>query len=96
MAQFSFEWDEQKSRDNELRHGIPFEQARQAFYDPRRVTAHDAAHSRQEPRFFCIGKVGQGVMTVRYTIRGERIRIIGAGYWRKGRRIYEKENQIFG
>ena len=31
---------------------------------------------------------------VRFTYRGETIRIIGAGYWRKGRRLYEKENPI--
>ena len=26
--------------------------------------------------------------------RGETIRIIGAGYWRKGRKLYEKTNQV--
>lgn len=26
-----------------------------------------------------------GVLTVRFAVRAERIRIIGAGYWRKGR-----------
>lgn len=30
-------------------------------------------------------------MTVRFTYRQNRIRIIGAGYWRKGRDVYEKE-----
>jgi len=33
-------------------------------------------------------------MTVRFTSRESAIRIIGAGYWRKGKRIYERENQI--
>jgi uncharacterized protein len=32
------------------------------------------------------------VMTVRFTWREQRIRIIGAGYWRKGRKIYGEEN----
>jgi uncharacterized protein len=31
-------------------------------------------------------------MTVRFTYRDDVIRIIGAGYWRKGKSIYEKEN----
>lgn len=31
-------------------------------------------------------------MTVRFTYREESIRIIGAGYWRKGKKIYEQEN----
>jgi uncharacterized DUF497 family protein len=37
---------------------------------------------------------GEGIMTVRFTYREGAIRIIGAGYWRKGKRIYERENQI--
>jgi hypothetical protein len=31
-------------------------------------------------------------MTVRFTYGKSKIRIIGAGYWRKGKKIYEKEN----
>ena len=42
------------------------------------------------------GKVKGGVMTVRFTFREGRIRIIGAGYWRKGKKIYDKENHIHG
>jgi hypothetical protein len=33
-------------------------------------------------------------MTVRFTFRDEVIRIFGAGYWRNGRKIYEKENSV--
>jgi len=35
-----------------------------------------------------------GVLTVRFTYRNNRIRIIGAGFWRKGKDIYEKQNKI--
>jgi len=35
-------------------------------------------------------------MTVRFTYRHDMIRIIGAGYWRKGKAIYEQENKIHG
>jgi hypothetical protein len=31
-------------------------------------------------------------MTVRFTYRAGVIRIFGAGYWRKGKKIYEREN----
>jgi len=31
-------------------------------------------------------------MTVRFTWRDGRIRIIGAGYWRKGRKVYDETN----
>ena len=40
--------------------------------------------------FYCFGRVGGGIMTVRFTYRKKVIRIIGAGFWRKGRKIYEK------
>ena len=38
----------------------------------------------------CFGKVGDGVLTVCFTYRKSVIRIFGAGYWRKGKRIYEE------
>ena len=61
--------------------------------DPRRVIAQDLEHSGTEQRFFCFGRVGDGIMTVRFTWRAGRIRIIGAGYWRKGKTIYEQQNR---
>jgi uncharacterized protein len=50
-------------------------------------------HGGTERRYFCFGKVADAVMTVRFTYRAGRIRIFGAGYWRKGRRIYERQNR---
>ena len=67
--------------------------AQLAFFDPRRVIAEGLAHSSEEPRYFCFGKVGIGIMTVRFTYRAGRIRIFGAGYWRKGKSIYEQQNR---
>ena len=49
-------------------------------------------HSGAERRYFCFGSVGNGVLTVRFTYRAGRIRIFGAGFWRKGKRIYEQQN----
>ena len=34
---------------------------------------------------------GHGIITVRFTMRNENIRIIGAGYWREGRDKYEQK-----
>jgi len=59
--------------------------------DPKREIYVDSEHSKQEERFFCVGKVANRVMTVRFTYRQEIIRIIGAGYWRKGKGYYEKD-----
>lgn len=90
----SFEWDEEKNAENLRKHGIDFQTAQYAFIDPKRVIAEDLAHSQEEKRYYCFGKVKGGVLTVRFTYRDDRIRIIGAGYWRKGKNIYEKENKI--
>ena len=61
------------------------------------VSLHnDTSYSGQEKRLYCIGKVGDGILTVRFTYRDQIIRIFGAGYWRKGKKIYEEQNQIHG
>ena len=88
----SFEWDAAKDRANRTKHGVSFNRAQYAFFDPRRVIAEDLSHSAGEQRYFCFGVVDGGVMTVRFTYRDGRIRMFGAGYWRKGKRVYEQQN----
>jgi uncharacterized protein len=94
MAKVTFEWDERKATENQRKHGVSFSLAQQAFFDPNRVIARDLKHSETEQRYYCIGRVGEGIVTVRFTYRGSVIRIIGAGYWRQGKKLYEKQNQI--
>lgn len=72
------------------KHGVSFAAAQLAFADPRRVIAEDLSHSRSERRYYCFGSVGGAVLTVRFTYREGVIRIFGAGYWRRGKRIYEQ------
>ena len=96
MSKARFEWDEEKNRKNLEKHGITFESAQYAFADPKRVIAEDLSHGAREKRYYCFGRVGEGILTVRFTYRAGVIRIIGAGYWRKGRKIYEEENKIRG
>ena len=94
MKKATFEWDEEKNKENQSKHGVSFFVAQQAFLDPRRVIAEDITHSNEEDRYYCIGCVGEGIITVRFTYRGNVIRIYGAGYWRKGRKIYEERNSV--
>ena len=94
MSKTRFEWDEGKNAENQRKHGVSFVVAQYAFADPERVLAVDREHSGAEPRYFCFGRVEGGVLTVRFTFRQGVIRIYGAGYWRKGKRIYEEENRI--
>ncbi|MBI5447269.1 MAG: BrnT family toxin [Gammaproteobacteria bacterium] len=91
MKETTFEWDSKKNQLNIKKHGVDFYDAQQAFLDKRRIIAEDLEHSCDEKRYFCFGKVSNCVMTVRFTWRNNTIRIIGAGYWRKGRKIYDEE-----
>ncbi len=94
MIEARFEWNPKKDRENQDKHGVAFAAAQYAFGDPKRVIAEDVSHSKAEKRYYCFGKVADGILTVRFTYRKGVIRIIGAGYWRKGKRIYERENKI--
>jgi len=95
MMKASFEWDPAKDLANLVKHGISFSEAQYAFDDPRRIIAEDLGHSTKlEKRYFCFGKCGEGVVTVRFTYRPQVIRIFGAGYWRRGLRVYEKANKV--
>jgi uncharacterized protein len=96
VANTRFDWDTDKDAENQQKHGVSFTRAQFAFADPQRVIAKDITHSQNEERFYCFGEVDGGVLTVRFTYRASVIRIIGAGYWRKGKAIYERENQIHG
>jgi len=94
MGRVRFEWDDDKDIENELKHGVSFAVAQRAFLDHTRIIMRDVRHSQREPRYYCLGRVGGGILTVRFTYRRNVIRIIGAGYWRKGKRVYEEENKI--
>ena len=91
-----FEWDEVKNLENQEKHGVSFYEAQYVFFDENRVIAEDIDHSYYEKRFYCFGsdQNGNGILTVRFTYRNNQIRIFGAGYWRKGRKIYEQANPI--
>lgn len=95
MKKTRFEWDTEKDEENQLKHNVSFALAQHAFFDPHRVIAEDVSHSSDENRFYCIGRVNDGILTVRFTYRGNVIRIYGAGYWRRGRRIYEEQNKVY-
>jgi uncharacterized DUF497 family protein len=85
----TFEWDEAKNSSNQEKHGVSFEEAQSAFFDPGRIIRPDVLHSDKEPRFFCYGLVWDRVLTVRFTLRAGSIRIFGAAFWRKGAEEYE-------
>lgn len=85
-----FCWNAAKERINILRHGLSFREAVDVFSDHHRIVAKDDKHSQEEERLFCIGRSNGRVVTVRFTYRGKLVRIFGAGFWRKGRKLYEE------
>jgi len=96
MPIHNFEWNEDKNLENQEKHGVSFYEAQHAFFDESRVIAEDVAHSQDEIRYFCFGlnEDQTGILTVRFTYRNGQIRIFGAGYWRKGKKLYERANPI--
>ena len=96
MSDPNFEWDEVKNLENQQKHGVTFYEAQHAFLDSKRIIAKDITHSHEETRYYCFGlnEENNGILTVRFTYRSGRIRIFGAGYWRKGKKVYEQTNSI--
>ena len=76
----AFEWDSSKNKLNQEKHGVSFALAQLSFLDYNRVILEDLEHSNDEKRYYCLGRVAGGIMTVRFTYRKNKIRIIGAGY----------------
>ncbi|MCT8335781.1 BrnT family toxin [Leptospira sp. 85282-16] len=90
-----FEWDSKKNQENLEKHGVDFYTAQLAFLDNNRIIAKDILHTTEsEERFFCFALIPDGIITVRFTLRGKNIRIFGAGFWREGKKLYEKENNL--
>ena len=61
-----FEWDEKKNRENHEKHAVDFMHAQRAFQDPHRLIVRDTSHSDNEERWFCVGDIKTGIVTVRF------------------------------
>jgi hypothetical protein len=73
----SFEWDENKAKENIRNHKVGFEEASTVFKDPFSITIFDPDHSIDEDRYVDMGCSSMGrVLVVVYTERGQNIRII--------------------
>jgi uncharacterized DUF497 family protein len=85
-----FEWDEQKARSNIQKHGVTFEEATEAFFDPF-YQGGDASVD-DEQRDFIIGySTSQRLLLLVYTKRGVRTRLISARpATRPERKLYEE------
>ncbi len=84
-----FEWDLSKESENIRKHGITFLEAASCFEDSNGFQLIDSKHSESEQRFFWVGKSSSGkILTTRFTLRRDKIRIFGSAEWRKFRGLY--------
>jgi len=74
-----FEWDRDKAAENLRKHGVSFDEAATAFFDPLSVTIADPDHSVGERRFITMGASSTGkLLVVVHTERGATLRLISA------------------
>jgi hypothetical protein len=78
MRDEHFEWDDDKAAENLRDHRVSFEQATFAFNDTFAVEWIDEREAYGEERSILLGVTNGQVLTVVYTERGERVRIISA------------------
>lgn len=81
MADLRFEWDSDKARSNERKHGVSFEEAASAFTDAEGLLIDDPDHSDDEDRFILLGlSSALRLLVVVHCLReaGDVIRIISA------------------
>lgn len=92
MGTINFEWDENKNRLNQRKHGISFEEAASVFYDEYAVLFDDPDHSGEEDRFLIIGTTGTEkicIVSHCYRDNNDTIRIISA------RKAIKPEQRIY-
>jgi len=74
-----FEWDPEKAKLNESKHGVSFFEACEIFDDDDSSAVPDPDHSVDEERYLIFGLSKAGsYLVVSYTERGDRIRLISA------------------
>lgn len=69
-----FEFDENKSRSNRLKHGIDFIEAQDLWRDERLLEI--PARTTDEPRALVIGRIGEVLWSAVITYREQRVRLI--------------------
>jgi uncharacterized DUF497 family protein len=93
MSAIDFEWDDAKAAANLAKHGVSFEQAREAFDDPFAIDFVDDREDYGEPRLILLGMVESRLLVVAHTLRGDTVRIISAREAEPHeRRRYHEEN----
>lgn len=88
-----FEWDKGNLDKSYQKHAITPRESEEIFLDENLRVVPDIKHQEKEPRFAALGKTLEAkVLSVIFTMRGEKIRVISARPAnRKERSIYEEK-----
>lgn len=78
MEDLEFEWHDPKAASNLADHGVSFDYAKAVFRDPLGLDFLDTREDYGEDRSIRIGRVEGVILTVCYTERGNRTRLISA------------------
>lgn len=78
MGDDSFEWDHSKAIENRRAHRVSFEEATLAVSDPFAIEWLDTREDYGEERVVLVSMSQGQLLTVVYTERDERVRIISA------------------
>jgi len=87
----NIEWDEPKNQLNIKKHGVDFNYAAYVFHDDNRVEYEDVRKDYGEIRYKVVGMVEGEILTLIYTSREHRKRIISA----RGARRDEKQDYLY-
>jgi uncharacterized DUF497 family protein len=86
-----FEWDEGNSAKNWLRHEVQQAEAEEALLNTPLVVNASHKHGATEPRYIALDQTDAGrLLTVVFTVRGSRIRVISA------RSMSKPERKVYG
>ena len=92
MKPLRFTWDKSKSKANQKKHGISFEEAQTVFFDENAIEFFDPDHSQSEDRFLLLGLSSSlRIVVVSHCYRKSEslIRIISA------RKATKKEQKVY-
>jgi uncharacterized DUF497 family protein len=78
MDEGEFEWNAGKAESNLVKQGVSFEAARRVFDDAFAFERCDFDSAEGEIRYVITGMVNDVILTVVYTERGDRTRVVSA------------------
>jgi len=87
-----FEWNRYNKDKNWIKHKIDYKECEEVFFNKPLKIVNDPRHSLEEKRFVAYGITNQSKkLTIVFTKRGEKIRVISArNQSRKERSKYEE------